>query len=83
MQIPVTEAKTQLLDLIRRAESGEEIILTRHGTPVARITMLASIAERRRAALAAARAAARNATPGESAAHSQDFLYDDETGLPV
>ena len=29
MHIPVSEAETQLTDLVRRAEAGEEIILTR------------------------------------------------------
>jgi prevent-host-death family protein len=31
MRISVTEAKGQLTDLVRRAEAGDEIILTRHG----------------------------------------------------
>ena len=33
MKISVTEAKGQLTELVRRAEAGEEIILTRHGQP--------------------------------------------------
>jgi prevent-host-death family protein len=35
MHIAVSEAKAQLTDLVRRSERGEEIILTRHGQPVA------------------------------------------------
>lgn len=31
------EAKTHLSELVQRAENGEEIVLTRHGTPVARL----------------------------------------------
>lgn len=31
------EAKTQLSDLVRRAENGEEVIIQRSGTPVARL----------------------------------------------
>jgi hypothetical protein len=31
MRISVTEAKGQLTDLVRRAEAGDEIILSRHG----------------------------------------------------
>lgn len=31
------EAKTHLSDLLRRAENGEEFIIQRRGTPVARI----------------------------------------------
>ena len=35
MQIPISDAKATLTDLVRRAEEGEEIILTRHGKAVA------------------------------------------------
>ena len=31
MRISVTEAKGQLTELVRRAEAGDEVILTRHG----------------------------------------------------
>lgn len=31
------EAKTHLSELVQRAEKGEEIVLTRHGAPVARL----------------------------------------------
>jgi prevent-host-death family protein len=31
MHIPISEAKGKLTELVRRAEAGEEIILTRHG----------------------------------------------------
>ena len=37
MKIPVAEAKARFADLIRRAEAGEEIELTRYGRPVARL----------------------------------------------
>ena len=37
MQIAIAEAKAQFAELIRRAEAGEAIELTRHGRPVARI----------------------------------------------
>lgn len=33
----VAEAKNKLSDLIARAEKGEEVVITRHGRPVARI----------------------------------------------
>ena len=81
MQISVSEAKAQLLDLVRRAEAGEDIVLTRHGAPVARLVMTAPTAAERRAALEEARGAAAG-TGGPCAARSQDFLYDDQ-GLPV
>ena len=38
--IGVLEAKTQVSSLIDRAAAGEEITITRHGTPVARIMPL-------------------------------------------
>ena len=35
MRISVSEAKGQLTELVRRAEAGEEVVLTRHGKAVA------------------------------------------------
>ena len=37
MKIAIAEAKAQFAELIRRAEAGEAIELTRYGRPVARI----------------------------------------------
>ncbi len=37
MRVSVTEAKAQLTDLVRRAEAGHEVTLTRHDQDVARI----------------------------------------------
>lgn len=37
MRISVSEAKAQLTDLVRRAEAGEEVVLTRRGKPAARL----------------------------------------------
>jgi prevent-host-death family protein len=31
MRVSVQEAKGQLSDLVRRAEAGDEVVLTRHG----------------------------------------------------
>jgi prevent-host-death family protein len=84
MQISVTKAKGQLTDLVRRVEAGEEVILTRHGRAAVRLVPVkpASDSKSRRALLEAVRAsAATKATPGPSAARSQDFLYGDD-GLP-
>lgn len=85
MRISVTDAKGQLTDLVRRAEAGDEVILTRHGQPAARIVPIRTVPDRavRRALIEAAQAAAaRKALPGPDAAHSQDFLYDDD-GVPA
>ncbi len=39
MSIPLSEAKAKFSDLIRRVEAGEEIVITRNGKPVARLSM--------------------------------------------
>lgn len=41
-QISVAEAKAQFAALVSRAETGEEIVVTRNGKPVARLTALES-----------------------------------------
>ncbi|MFL5251550.1 MAG: type II toxin-antitoxin system Phd/YefM family antitoxin [Rhodopila sp.] len=85
MDISVTDAKSQLTDLVKRAEAGDDVVLTRHGQPVARIVPIATARtpEERRAFMEAiSRLAAAKATPGPCAARSQDFLYD-ETGMPA
>lgn len=84
MRISVSEAKAQLTELVRRAESGDEVVLTRHGQAVVRLVPIrvAVDGESRKALLEAVRASGRSkATLGPSAARSQDFLYGDD-GLP-
>jgi len=85
MRISVTDAKGQLTELVRRAEAGDEVILTRHGQPAVRLVAvkekLLDPAARRKLMQEIGAAGAAKATPGPSAARSQDFLYD-EHGLP-
>ena len=84
MEISVTDAKAQLTDLVRQAEAGEDVVLTRHGAPVARIVPAdrkTDAATKRRIIEELQKSAAEKMTPGPSAARSQDFLYD-EFGLP-
>jgi prevent-host-death family protein len=85
MRISVTDAKGQLTELVRRAEAGDEVILTRHGQAAVRLVPVKAARldpDRRRELLDAIRAAgAAKAIPGPNAARSQDFLYDD-SGLP-
>lgn len=84
MRVSVTDAKGQLTELVRRAEAGDEIILTRHGHAAVRLVPVVAVPDRksRRALLEAARVAgAAKASAGPSAARSQDFLYGDD-GLP-
>ena len=47
MQINVHAATTQLSRLLERVEAGEEIIITRHGRPVARLGPVRPSAKRR------------------------------------
>ena len=84
MQVSVSDAKGQLTELVRRAEAGDEIILTRHGHPAVKLVPINALPGRqsRRALLEQMRAAAATkAAAGPSAARSQDFLYGDD-GLP-
>jgi prevent-host-death family protein len=41
-QVGMHEAKTKLSQLVERAEAGEEIVIARNGTPVARLVAVAS-----------------------------------------
>lgn len=84
MEVSVTNARAQLSTLVRRAESGDEVVITRHGKPAARIVPVADPPDEstRRALIASIQAASGHAaTSGPAAARSQDFLYD-ERGLP-
>jgi prevent-host-death family protein len=84
MKVSVTDAKAQLTHLVRKAEAGEEVILTRHGRPAVRLSavrLAPDRIERRRILEAARQAGAAKSTSGPEAARSQDFLYDD-LGLP-
>lgn len=84
MRVSVSAAKGQLTELVRRAEAGDEVILTRHGHAAVRLVPIKAAVDRksRRALLEAVRASASaKASPGPSAARSQDFLYGDD-GLP-
>ena len=84
MRVSVTDAKDRLTELVRRAEAGDEVVLTRDGQAAVRLVAIkqAPGSVVRRALLDAARASgAAKATAGPGAARSQDFLYDDD-GLP-
>lgn len=86
MRVSVSEAKGQLTELVRRAEGGDEIVLTRHGRPAVRLVRAETprvSPEKRRAILdAVRRTASARAAKGANAPRSQDFLYDYESGLP-
>jgi len=61
MQVGAFEAKNTLGALLDRVEQGEEIIITRHGKPVARLAPCATAVDEEvaKAALARIRASAR------------------------
>lgn len=84
MRVSVTDAKAQLTELIRRAEAGDEIVLTRHGHDAVRLVPVKPVTDSQslKASIEAIqRSAAAKLAPGPCAARSQDFLYD-ENGLP-
>jgi len=84
-KISVTDAKAQLTELVRRAEGGDEVILTRHGQEAVRLVPVKKLPDpkARRELIESVRrsATAKGIDDGPSAARSQDFLYD-EYGLP-
>lgn len=87
MRVALAEAEGQLSELVRRAEAGEEIILTREGQAAVRLTPIPKVspidvADRlRRLQEISDRGRAKAIQDGVSAERSQDFLYDDD-GLP-
>ncbi|MBX9896603.1 MAG: type II toxin-antitoxin system Phd/YefM family antitoxin [Qipengyuania sp.] len=84
MRISVSDAKSQLTELVRRAEGGDEVVLTRHGHPAVRLVAIKPVIDRktRGTLMRKLRAAAvTKAVPGSDAARSQDELYDAD-GLP-
>lgn len=83
MNISVSDAKAQLTELVRRAEAGDEIVLTRHGKPAVRLTPVeARPTQADKAAwLRAFLEEPLVVSDGPDAARSQDYLYD-EDGLP-
>jgi len=84
MRISVTEAKSQLTELVRRAEAGDDVVLTRHGHEAVRLVAIRQVpnSDARRKLMEDIRQSAIGCiAPGETAARSQDFLYD-ENGLP-
>lgn len=84
MHVSVSDAKGQLTDLVRRAEAGDEIILTRHGQAAVRLVPVRHLSDgkaRRKLLESVRKAGAAKASAGPDAAHSQDFLYGDD-GMP-
>lgn len=85
MRVSVSDAKGQLTELVRRAEAGEEVILTRHGQPAVRLQPVVQVrgaADRRALLEQISLEGALLKTAGPEAARSQDHLYGDD-GRPA
>jgi prevent-host-death family protein len=87
MRISVQDAQENLGELIDRADKGEDILLTRGGNPIARVVPLKIVEtptksrEEFTALLREIKERARQTadpSPEETAARSQDFLYDED-----
>ena len=92
MQVDVNEAKQRLEELLDRASAGEPVFVS--AGPDGPNVLLLPAADpderaRRRAVIEAIQEAVRKkreaglVTDFPDAAHCSDFLYDEETGLPV
>lgn len=85
--VPLSLAKAQLTDLVRRAEEGERIVLTRHGrdvvclTPVDRYGNGKTREEKLRIIQEIQESAKGKFPPDFDSARAADFLYGDD-GLP-
>ena len=84
MRISITEADGQLAELVRLAEAGDDVVLTRDGEVAIRLVPIAPKPKQSPAEVKAILDRIRASAPAsttEDAARSQDFLYD-EDGLP-
>jgi prevent-host-death family protein len=84
MRVSVTDAKAQLTYLVRRAEEGDEIILTRHGHAAVRLVPVQPrpSAQEKRALLESVRASgARKAKGGPMPLAAKTF-YMTNTAFP-
>ncbi len=89
MEIAVADAKPIFSELLRRANAGEEVVVTRHGRPYALITPVDAPSQRRNREERLAALTAISAEGGRirekyglSGRQLQDDLYD-ENGWPV
>lgn len=84
MEVSVTDAMAQLTELVRLAEEGENVVLTRHGRPAVRLVPVERIVsppERRALLEELRRIASAKARSASSVERSQEDLYGKD-GLP-
>jgi prevent-host-death family protein len=85
--VTMTEARAKWWELMRRAEGGEEITITKRGRPVAKFVPIGVNPKRdwdeidRHVKEIQQQVKAKMQPDWPDAAHSQDWLYD-ERGLP-
>lgn len=81
-EVGAFEAKNTLGALLDRVENGEEIVITRHGRPVARLVPSAGSTDRRQARSAAERIRSRAAKSAVGAFDWQAYKRDRDEGRP-
>jgi len=84
MRISITDAEGRLAELVRLAEAGDDVVLTRQGEAAVRLVPVAKKPKASKAELKAFldRMASKSVPANDEAAASQDFLYDEDS-LPV
>ncbi len=82
MEIGAFEAKNTLGRLLDRVENGEEIVITRHGKPIARLVPNVSSVDQEQARAAAQRIRARAAALPPGTLDWQTLKADRDTGRP-
>jgi prevent-host-death family protein len=80
MQVEASEARNTLSALLDRAERGEEIVITRHGKPVARLAPCSAAVDQESAKAALARIRAR--AQGVAAVPWETLKADRDAGRP-
>jgi prevent-host-death family protein len=82
IEVGAFEAKNKLSALLDRVEQGEEIIITRHGRPVARLVPSTEGIDRSQAQAALQRMRDRAAQAGLGAFDWETLKADRDTGRP-
>ncbi len=79
------EAKTKFSELLDRVENGEDVIITRRGKPVARLTLPANVRREKKATVDDLMAIGRSIdhlVEGEFTSADINAILYDENGLP-
>jgi prevent-host-death family protein len=82
MQVGAFDAKNTLGALLDRVERGEEIVITRHGKPVARLAPYAATVDQESAKAALARIRARARAQGLASIPWETLKADRDAGRP-